>query len=64
MLMDVSSTHFLLATNVNKQQKPYMCVFIQFSRMMSDDSSDTFRNVKRKPGLQIWTISVSRDFNQ
>ncbi|KAM9337040.1 villin-1 [Symphorus nematophorus] len=29
----------------------------KFSRMMSDDSPDAFRNVNRKPGLQIWTIN-------
>ncbi|XP_042365970.1 villin-1 isoform X2 [Plectropomus leopardus] len=29
----------------------------KFSRMMSDDNRDTFRNVNRKPGLQIWTIN-------
>uniref|UniRef100_A0A3Q1AVJ1 HP domain-containing protein n=1 Tax=Amphiprion ocellaris TaxID=80972 RepID=A0A3Q1AVJ1_AMPOC len=29
----------------------------QFSRMMSDDKPDAFRNVSRKPGLQIWTIN-------
>ncbi|XP_049912534.1 villin-1 isoform X2 [Epinephelus moara] len=29
----------------------------KFSRMMSDDNQDTFRNVNRKPGLQIWTIN-------
>lgn len=39
-----------------------LCVF-QFSRMMSNDSKDAFRNVSRKPGLQIWTISVSQDVN-
>nr|XP_046227115.1 villin-1 isoform X2 [Scatophagus argus] len=27
------------------------------SRMMNDDSQDMFRNVNRKPGLQIWTIN-------
>ena len=41
------------------------CVFccLQFSRMMSDDNQDTFKSVSRKPGLQIWTINVSRPFN-
>ncbi|XP_056289651.1 villin-1 isoform X2 [Pseudoliparis swirei] len=29
----------------------------KFSRMMSDDNQDTFRNVSQKPGLQIWTIN-------
>ncbi|XP_038584655.1 villin-1 isoform X3 [Micropterus salmoides] len=29
----------------------------KFSRMMNDDSQDTFRNVSQKPGLQIWTIN-------
>lgn len=29
----------------------------QFSRMMSDDGQDAFSNVRRKPGLQIWTIN-------
>ncbi|XP_058486554.1 villin-1 isoform X1 [Solea solea] len=29
----------------------------KFSRMMSDDTPDAFRNVGRKPGLQIWTIN-------
>ncbi|KAM3593129.1 uncharacterized protein V6R79_006649 [Siganus canaliculatus] len=29
----------------------------KFSRMMSDDFHETFRNVNRKPGLQIWTIN-------
>ncbi|XP_071341213.1 villin-1 isoform X2 [Trachinotus anak] len=29
----------------------------KFSRMMSDDNQDAFRNVGRKPGLQIWTIN-------
>ncbi|XP_070841659.1 villin-1 [Chaetodon trifascialis] len=29
----------------------------KFSRMMSGTSRDTFRNVNRKPGLQIWTIN-------
>ncbi|XP_041817129.1 villin-1 [Chelmon rostratus] len=29
----------------------------KFSRMMSEDSQDAFRNVNRKPGLQIWTIN-------
>ncbi|XP_051266754.1 villin-1 isoform X2 [Dicentrarchus labrax] len=29
----------------------------KFSRMMSDDSPDAFRNVSRKAGLQIWTIN-------
>uniref|UniRef100_A0A3Q1HWR2 Villin-like n=1 Tax=Acanthochromis polyacanthus TaxID=80966 RepID=A0A3Q1HWR2_9TELE len=29
----------------------------QFSRMMSDDKPDLFRNISRKPGLQIWTIN-------
>ncbi|XP_074478506.1 villin-1 isoform X2 [Sebastes fasciatus] len=29
----------------------------KFSRMMNDDNQDTFRNVGRKPGLQIWTIN-------
>lgn len=39
---------------------PYVCVCLfQFSRMMSEDSQDAFRNVNRKPGLQIWTINVS-----
>uniref|UniRef100_A0A3P8TKD3 Villin like n=1 Tax=Amphiprion percula TaxID=161767 RepID=A0A3P8TKD3_AMPPE len=27
---------------------------------MSDDKPDAFRNVSRKPGLQIWTINVSQ----
>uniref|UniRef100_A0A3Q3FXM2 Villin-like n=1 Tax=Labrus bergylta TaxID=56723 RepID=A0A3Q3FXM2_9LABR len=30
---------------------------LQFSRTMSDDSQDPFRNVHQKPGLQIWTIN-------
>ncbi|XP_026216998.1 villin-1 isoform X3 [Anabas testudineus] len=29
----------------------------KFSRMMNDDNQDTFRNVSRSPGLQIWTIN-------
>ncbi|XP_059183227.1 villin-1 [Centropristis striata] len=29
----------------------------KFSRMMSDENEETFRTVKRKPGLQIWTIN-------
>ncbi|XP_050922964.1 villin-1 isoform X2 [Lates calcarifer] len=29
----------------------------KFSRMMNDDSPDAFRNVSRKPGMQIWTIN-------
>ncbi|TDG97328.1 hypothetical protein EPR50_G00224870 [Perca flavescens] len=29
----------------------------KFSRMMNDDNQDTFRNVNRQPGLQIWTIN-------
>nr|XP_020457982.1 villin-like protein [Monopterus albus] len=29
----------------------------KFSSKMSDDNQDTFRNVSRKPGLQIWTIN-------
>ncbi|XP_037612881.1 villin-1 isoform X3 [Sebastes umbrosus] len=29
----------------------------KFGRMMNDDNQDTFRNVGRKPGLQIWTIN-------
>nr|XP_020501090.1 villin-like protein isoform X1 [Labrus bergylta] len=29
----------------------------KFSRTMSDDSQDPFRNVHQKPGLQIWTIN-------
>lgn len=31
---------------------------------MSDDSQERFRNIKRKPGLQIWTINVSQDLNK
>uniref|UniRef100_A0A7N6BYH3 HP domain-containing protein n=1 Tax=Anabas testudineus TaxID=64144 RepID=A0A7N6BYH3_ANATE len=30
---------------------------MHFSRMMNDDNQDTFRNVSRSPGLQIWTIN-------
>ncbi|XP_047424298.1 villin-1 isoform X2 [Mugil cephalus] len=29
----------------------------KFGRMMSDDNQDKFRNITRKPGLQIWTIN-------
>ncbi|XP_026147878.1 villin-1 isoform X3 [Mastacembelus armatus] len=29
----------------------------KFSRMMTDDNQGAFRNVSRKPGLQIWTIN-------
>ncbi|XP_039983459.1 villin-1 isoform X1 [Xiphias gladius] len=29
----------------------------KFSRMMNDENQDEFRNVSRKPGLQIWTIN-------
>ncbi|XP_028289758.1 villin-1 isoform X2 [Gouania willdenowi] len=29
----------------------------KFSRNMSDDTQDSFRNVNKKPGLQIWTIN-------
>ncbi|KAM9712341.1 villin-1 isoform 2-T2 [Menidia menidia] len=29
----------------------------KFSKMMNDDNQDAFRNVSRKPGLQIWTIN-------
>ncbi|XP_069368173.1 villin-1 isoform X3 [Paralichthys olivaceus] len=29
----------------------------KFSRMMNEDNQNTFRNVSRKPGLQIWTIN-------
>ena len=27
--------------------------------MMNDDRLDAFKGVSRKPGLQIWTVSVS-----
>uniref|UniRef100_A0A8C9YZS9 Villin like n=1 Tax=Sander lucioperca TaxID=283035 RepID=A0A8C9YZS9_SANLU len=30
---------------------------------MNDDNQDTFRNVNRQPGLQIWTINVSQPLN-
>ncbi|XP_020501097.2 villin-1 isoform X2 [Labrus bergylta] len=37
----------------SKHEKPWS----KFSRTMSDDSQDPFRNVHQKPGLQIWTIN-------
>ncbi|XP_028288226.1 villin-1 isoform X2 [Parambassis ranga] len=33
------------------------CARHSTSRMMSDDTQDAFRNVKRNPGTQIWTIN-------
>ncbi|XP_074549430.1 villin-1 [Halichoeres trimaculatus] len=36
-----------------KHEKPWA----KFSRTMSDDSQDAFRNVHQRPGLQIWTIN-------